>query len=146
MTPLVTVPITVIVRLVQQASVAVGASKLHAVPHGTVLLLAQCSPGGLVLTTVTVWLHVLLLPQASVNSQVWVMTHGQGPLFVTVPVAVMITLVTTPVEVITLLPQQDEANGRSNVQALPHGTVLSVGQITAIVAQGGLHLPHGPAL
>jgi hypothetical protein len=71
-------------------------------------------------TTVTVWLHVLLLPQASVNSQVRVMTHGQGALFVTSPVQV----------IVTLLPQQEEPTGRSNAQFVPHGTVLLLGQET----------------
>jgi hypothetical protein len=133
-TPLVTVSITVIVTLLQHASKAVGASKLHAVPHSTVLLVAHISTGGLVFSTVTVWLQVALLPQASVISQVWVMICGQTPL-VTVPVGVMSTLVTTPVAVITLLPQQVAASGGSNVQALPHSTVLGDGQITVMFVQ-----------
>src|ERR1017187_3144393 len=103
---LVTVFSTMIVRLVQQASLAAGGSKLHAWPLLTVLLLAHVSTGGLVFTTVTVWLHLLLLPQASVNSQVRVMTHGQG--------ALLVTVLTTGI--VTLLPQQEEPTGRSNVQ------------------------------
>jgi hypothetical protein len=94
----------------------------------TTMLLGQLITGRLVFTTITIWLQVLLLPQASVISQVSVMNCGQTPL-VTMPVELMITLVTTPDEVNTLL-QQDEADGRSNVQALPHGTVLFVGQVT----------------
>src|ERR1039457_2342424 len=43
----------------------------------------------------------------------------QTPLLVTVPVEVMVTL----------LPQQEEAIGGSNVQLLPHCTVLLVGQV-----------------
>jgi hypothetical protein len=110
MTPVITVPILEIVRLVQQASVAVGTSKLHAVPHCTVLLLAQVSTGGLVFTTVTIWLHVLLLPQASVISHVCLMNCGQTPL-VTMPVDVMSRLVTRPVVVKISLVQQVEAVG-----------------------------------
>src|ERR1039457_2291956 len=77
-TPLVMVLTTVIATFVPlQASEAVGASKLHAVPHFTVLLFAHASTGGLVLTTVTTWLQVLLLPHVSVICQVRVMTCGQ---------------------------------------------------------------------
>src|ERR1035441_4660769 len=79
---------------------------------------------GLVETTVTIWLHVLLLPQASVNSQVRVMTGWQGPPLVAVLVEVMVTL----------LPQHEEAVGRSNVQPLPNCTVLLVGQVTMVGA------------
>src|ERR1039458_3461252 len=60
--------------------------------------------------TVTIWLQVLLLPQASVNCQVRVMTGWQGPPLVMVLVEVMVTL----------LPQHEEAVGRSNVQPLPN--------------------------
>src|ERR1039458_6409370 len=42
----------------QQASVAVGGSKSHAEPELTVLPLAQMISGGVVSTTVTVWLQV----------------------------------------------------------------------------------------
>ena len=43
--------------------------------------------------TVTVWLQVALLPQASVACQERVITKGQGPLFVTVFSTVMVTFV-----------------------------------------------------
>jgi hypothetical protein len=83
-TPLVTVLATMITTFEPlQASVTIGASKLHAVPHCTVLLLAQFSTGGFVLTTVTVWLQVLLLPHASVNSQVRVIVCGQTAMVAT---------------------------------------------------------------
>ena len=91
------------------------------------MLLGQLITGRLVFITVTVWLQVSLLPQASVISQVWVMNCGQTPL-VTMLVEVMTTLVATPVEVNTLV-QQDEATGRSKVQALPHSTDLFGGQV-----------------
>ena len=69
--PLVTVLSTVMVTLVpQQTSEAEGASKLQAEPHSTVLLVAQVITGGVVSTTVTVWLQVLLLPQQSVACHV----------------------------------------------------------------------------
>src|SRR5438132_637691 len=53
-------------------SVAVGRSKVQAVPNCTVLLvlLAQSMTGAVVSTTVTVWLHRALLVQASVACQV----------------------------------------------------------------------------
>ena len=69
--PLVKVLSTVMVTFVpQQASKAVGSSKLQVEPHSTVLLLAQVITGGVVSSTVTVWLQVLLLPQQSVAFQV----------------------------------------------------------------------------
>src|ERR1039458_6129361 len=74
---LVVVPSTTTVTLEQQASLAVGGVKFHAKPLLTVMLLAQVNSGGVVSTTVTVWLQVLLLPQASVNSQVRVIICGQ---------------------------------------------------------------------
>ena len=51
----VTVPITLMVTLVPlQLSMAVGESKLHALPHWTVLLVAQVMTGVVVSTTVMV--------------------------------------------------------------------------------------------
>src|SRR5580765_3546486 len=47
--------------------------------------------GGVVSTTVTVWLQVFVCPQSSTPCQVCVMTHGQLPL-VTVPTTVIVTL------------------------------------------------------
>ena len=50
----------------QQLSVADGGSKLHTVPHSTVLLLVQLSTGGAVSTVqVMSCVQVLLLPQLS---------------------------------------------------------------------------------
>src|SRR5260370_12496076 len=58
-------------RLVPPLSVAVGRSKLQAVPSWTVLLvLLQLMTGAMVSMTLTVWLHWALLPQASVAAQV----------------------------------------------------------------------------
>src|SRR6266567_1669966 len=68
---LVIVLTIVIAMLVPPLSVAVGASKLQAVPSWTVLLvLLQLMMGAVVSTTCTVWLHWALLPQASVAAQV----------------------------------------------------------------------------
>ena len=93
--PLVTVPSTTTVTLVPlQASKAVGASKLQAAPHSTVLLLAQVRTGGRVSLTVTVWLHMFVLLQQSAATQVRVITGGQVPL---------VTVLTT--ESVTLAPQ-----------------------------------------
>jgi hypothetical protein len=51
-------------------SPAVGASKVQAVPHSTVLLvLGHEMTGAVESTTVTVWLQRLKLPQASVACQ-----------------------------------------------------------------------------
>src|SRR5437660_1220148 len=54
-------------------SLAVGASKVQAAPWSTVLLvLLHVMTGAVVSTTVTFWLHELLLPQASIACQVLV--------------------------------------------------------------------------
>src|ERR1035438_321294 len=74
---LVVVPSTTTVTLEQQASLAVGGVKLHAKPLLTVRLLAHVSTGGVVSTTVTVWLQVLVWPQSSATSQVRVIVCGQ---------------------------------------------------------------------
>src|ERR1039457_697285 len=77
-TPLVKVLTTVTITFEPlQASNAVGASKFQVELHGTVLLVGQLNAGGLVLTTVTVWLQAAVLPQRSVASQVWMMICGQ---------------------------------------------------------------------
>src|SRR6185436_17288316 len=58
--------LTIVMVLLPLLSVAVGASKIQAVPCSTVLLvLLQVMTGALVSTMVTFWLQVLLLPQAS---------------------------------------------------------------------------------
>src|SRR5882724_11033006 len=66
---LVTV-LTIVIVLVPLLSVAVGASKVQAVPNSIVLLvLLQVITGAVVSTTVTFWLQEALLPQASVACQ-----------------------------------------------------------------------------
>jgi hypothetical protein len=90
--PLATVLRTVTVTLLpQQASKRVGVSKCQGRPHGTLLLAAHVSTGGVVSATVTVWLHVLLLLWQSVACQVRVKICGQTPL-ATVLKTLMVTL------------------------------------------------------
>jgi hypothetical protein len=67
-------------------SVNTGAENTGAVGH-SIVAFAPCAvvtAGRVVSTTVTTWLQVLLLPQASLISQVPVITNGQGPLLVNV--------------------------------------------------------------
>ena len=78
------------------------------------MLVETVREGGVLSTTVTVWVQVLLLVQQSVATQVRVMTVGHEPL-VTVVREVMVTFV----------PQQASvAVGVSKDQTLPHCTVL----------------------
>src|SRR4029078_3716922 len=100
-------------------SVAVGASKVHAAPCSTVLLvLLQVMTGAVVSTMVTFWLQVLLLPQASVAAQVRVASKvvPQCP----------VTLVTVLTIVIVLLPLLSVAVGALNGEATPCSTFLFV--------------------
>jgi hypothetical protein len=82
--PLVIVLTTLTTGFVQQLSVATGRSNVHGVPHWTVLFVAHVSVGGVVSTTVTLWLQELLLLQQSTACQNRVMICGQLP-FVKVP-------------------------------------------------------------
>src|SRR6185436_17183079 len=68
---LVTVVSARIVTLVpRQLSKAVGTSKLHTLPHSTVLFVAQVTTGGAVSTTLMVCTQVLRLPHGSNSSHV----------------------------------------------------------------------------
>src|ERR1043166_2141189 len=49
---------------------AEGGSNVQAVPHSTVLFVAHVIVGGVVSTTVTVWLQVFVLLQTSIAAQV----------------------------------------------------------------------------
>ena len=102
----------------QQLSVAIGGSNVHGVPHWTVLFVAQVSVGGMVSTTVTVWLHILMLLQQSDAIHVRVTNCGHWPL-------VMVLKTCTR----GLEQQRSDANGGSNVHGVPHTTVLFVEQI-----------------
>ena len=66
----------------QQREKAVGGSNPQLEPHSAFLLVAQLMTGGLVLTTVIVWLQVLVLPQQSTAAQNCVMNCGQVPLVI----------------------------------------------------------------
>src|SRR4051812_44645523 len=85
----------------------------------------QKTTGGVVSTTVTVWLHVAVWPQSSTACHVRVMTFGQVPL-VTVLTTVMVTLPGPPVA----SGQGLAGAGGSNVQVEPHSTVLLVAQVS----------------
>ena len=117
--PLVVVLVTVMVTLVpQQTSEAEGASKLQAEPHSTVLLLEQVMTGGVVSTTVTVWLQEALLAHVSAACQVRVMVCEHWAPLVVVLRTVMVGVLQPP-----------EAEGVSKLQAEPHWTVLSLEQV-----------------
>src|SRR5207247_994916 len=57
-----------------QVSLAVGGSKDQVLVHSTVLLGTQVMVGGVWSSTVPVWLHSAVLPQASVARQVRVLS------------------------------------------------------------------------
>src|SRR5260221_487734 len=100
------------IRFVPQASPgALGGSKVQAVPHSTVLLVAQVIVGGVVSRTVTVWLQVLLLPHGSTAAQVRVAANvlPHNP------------LVLVPRMTIRFVPQASTgALGGSKLHAVPH--------------------------
>ena len=78
-----------------EVSLAVGASKFQAVVHSNVLFGTQVIVGGVVSTSVTVWLQVAVLPQESVARQVRVATKvfPQKPTtLVAVPTTLIVTL------------------------------------------------------
>src|SRR3989475_2358335 len=97
-------------------SVAVGTSKVQSVPHSTVLLVTQVRTGGVRSSTVTVWLHSAVLPQASVARQVRVASKVLPQCPVRMDTVLTMLMVT--------LPQASLALGASNDQLLPHSTVL----------------------
>src|SRR5438093_845338 len=118
---LVSVP-TRSMRLVPHTSLAVGMSKDQLSVQSKTLLVGQSICGGVVSTTVTVWLHCAVSPHPFMACQVRVAEKvlPQKPaLFVVVE-----TTVTTP-----LLEE-----GGSKSQGCPHSTVLLVAQ----VMDGGL--------
>src|SRR6266700_2983709 len=107
-------------RLVPPLSVAVGMSKLQAVPSCAVLLvLLQLMTGAMVSMTLTAWLHWALLPQASVAAHVRVASKvlPQWP-------AVLVTVLRTVMAM--LVPPLSVAVGASKLQAAPSWTLLLV--------------------
>src|SRR5437588_632267 len=117
---LVTVPTIVIVGVGPQTSVALGASKLQAVPHSMVLDPAHVIVGGVVSTTVTVWLHSALLVQASVACHVRIAVN-------VFPHAELVTVLT--IVIIGAGPQTSVALGASKLHAVPHSMVLDPAQV-----------------
>jgi hypothetical protein len=86
----------------------------------------QARTGGVVSTTVTVWLQVAVAPQLSVPCQVRVMTSGHVPLVV-VLATVMVTLPTVPAGGQQAFVQA----GGSKVHVVWHSTVLLGAQMSA---------------
>src|ERR1022692_1398276 len=94
---------------------------------GTRLAPEQSAAGGVVSTTVTVWLHDALLPQLSVACQVFVISLGQVPL-----VMVLTTVTVNPGS-----QQVETATGVPNCQAEPHSTVLLGLQVKVMLVTAG---------
>ncbi len=86
------------------------------------IFVGQVMTGGVVSTSVRLWLHVALLLHKSVACQVRVTICGQTPL-----VTVLSTLR------VTFVPEHASRRtaGGSNVQALPHSTILFVDSQTS---------------
>src|ERR1041385_2587828 len=98
------------------ASVAVGVPKVQAVPARTFRSAGATSVGGVVSTTVTVWLHWAALPQASAALQTRLMS--------TVPPATLFVVVLTmTMGAATHSPASKEI-GSSKDQSVPASTVL----------------------
>src|SRR5439155_886009 len=108
-------------RLVPHPSFGwLGGSKLHALPHSAVLSATQLIDGGVVSATVTVWLQVLVLLQASIAAQVRVAEK-------VVPQRLLVTVVRITSR---LVPHPSFGwVGASKLQVLPHSTVLSATQL-----------------
>jgi len=100
---------------------AVGTSKFQGVPHSTIRFVPQLSNGGVVSTTVMVWLQEVVLLQLSVACHVRVAANvfPQSEL-VTVPVRITATFVPSHPSV---------AAGISKSHATPHSTILFVAQV-----------------
>ena len=125
-TPFVVLLSTVITTFVPlQASKADGGSKLQIEPQTTVLSGTQVRVGGVVSTTVTAWLQVLVWLQLSVAIQVRVMTCGQAPLVMVLTMEI-VTVGSLQVEV---------AFGGSKSQTEPHVTVLLDEQVMLITSR-----------
>src|SRR5438034_11171708 len=87
----------------------------------------QSRTGGLVSTTVTVWLHDATVPQSSLACQVRVITCGHEPL-----VTVVTPRKTTPLPGVPGCGQQALVGvGGLKFHVVPHSTVLFGAQISA---------------
>ena len=106
-----------------QMSFATGGVNTHGVPHSTIELAVQAMFGGVVSTTVMVWLQVEMLVQESVARHVRVAVKllPQKPtVFVTVLTMVMVTLVPS---------QMSLATGGVNTHGVPHSTMRLPAQL-----------------
>src|SRR5829696_3777243 len=110
-----------IVRLVPQLSVAVGALKFHALPHSTVLLAGQFTTETVVSTTVTNCSQVLRLLHGSRISHVRVAVYPQ---------LLLALVVVVRTRMVRLVPQLSVAVGALKLHTLPHSTVLFGAQFT----------------
>ena len=129
MTLVTVLAITTVTLVPLQASLAIGASKVQAVPQSDRLLVAQVNSGGVVSITVTVWLHVAVLP------------HAGGPPG---------SSDDERTESVGLRAENGQRHVRAaatgggrgiEVPAGPQATTLFAGQLTTSgVAQGALHL------
>ncbi len=120
----VTVLTTVMVTFVpSQMSLAPGGMNIHELPHSTMRLSAQVMFGGVVSTTVMVWLQVEMFVQESVARQVRVAVKllPQKP-------AVFVTVLTTAMT--TFVPSQMSlAIGGVNTHGVPHSTMRLPAQV-----------------
>src|SRR5580765_282180 len=112
----VVVAIRIVTFVPSQASRAMGGSKLQAVPQLTFLALLQTKSGGVVSTTVMVWLQRARLVHWSVASQVRV---ALMPLPQRLPWLVVV-LTTTRV---TFVEQLSLTLGIAKFHTVPHSTV-----------------------
>ncbi|HMJ91294.1 MAG TPA: hypothetical protein VK530_15845 [Candidatus Acidoferrum sp.] len=114
---LVSVPNIEMVAVLHESD-AVGGSKVQAEAQSTALSAAQVIAGGVVSTTVTVWLHWEEFPQASVALHVRVAAKPQFRRLVVV--------LTIPI----IAPLQlSAADGASKFHGCPHSTVLLAEQV-----------------
>jgi cytochrome c oxidase subunit IV len=123
---LVTVPrIWMATFVPSQMSLAEGALKFHGVPHSTITFAAQLKAGGVVSTTVMVWLQVEALVQESIALHVRVALNvrPQKPaVLVTVPTIWMVTFVPSQISF---------AVGMIKFQGVPHSTIKLAAQLRA---------------
>ena len=117
------------IELVPQVSLAVGGSNVQAVEHSTDLLGAQAIVGGVVSTTATICVQVLVLAQSLLASQVRVARK-------VLPQRKLVTVLNTVTEGMFVPVPLVTTVGGSKVHATPHSTVLLVEQAST----GGLVL------
>src|SRR5436190_2155507 len=106
------------------ASTAVGAVKANGLPHSTIWSWAQVRLGGVVSTTVRVWLQKLSLVQLSIARQVRRTVNSPGHRG---KVALVVVLV---ISITTLVPSHaSTAVGRVKANGVPHSTIWSCAQV-----------------